>query len=157
MSNGNDPFGNGGGGDWGNQPGGQPGQPGGQPGQPGGQPGQPGQPRNDDVDMNYGQPLSQPPSQPPNQQLQPTSNKLENEDIVPIVLSAFFPGVGHMMLGQATKGIVILLVSIFTCGGAGLVWIAAIVDCYLLAMTRKYRNVDDWEFFPDMNKHFGSG
>jgi TM2 domain-containing membrane protein YozV len=151
MSDGNDPFGNGGGdgGDWGQPAGGGPAAGGGDFGQ------QPAQEQ--DVDMNYGQPLSQPPSQPPNTQLQSSGQKLDNNDIVAMVISAFFPGVGHMMLGQTVKGIVILAASVFTCGGMGLLWVAAIVDCYLLAMTRKYRQVDDWEFFPDMNKHFGSG
>lgn len=151
-----DPFG-GGGDDWQNPP------------QP---------PQNDDnIDMNYGQPLPPPqgpPQQPPQPQPQPgqygqgqmqggggplqtTKPKLENDDIIAIVVNLFFPGVGQMMLGQTTKGIVILAVSFFTCGGAGLLWVAVIIDAYLVAMTRKYRPLDDWEIFPDMNKHLGSG
>lgn len=155
-----DPFGQDGGGDWGEAP-------------------KPG-PDDDNIDMNYGQPLSQPPpagtaqqqpppgqamhqtpgqsmQQPPGNQLQSTKPKLDNDDIVPLILSAFFPGVGHMMLGQTTKGIVVLLAAIFTCGFGGLLNLAVILDCYLVAMTRKYRQLDDWEFFPDMNKHLGSG
>lgn len=157
-----DPYGGGGGSDddWGNPP------------QP--------QQNQDNIDMNYGQPLP-PQGAPPQQQqqhpgapqqqfqqggpvqgptggpLQPSKPKLENDDLIAIVVNLFFPGVGQMMLGQTVKGIVILVVSVFTCGGAGLLWIAVIIDAYLVAMTRKYRQLGDWEFFPDINKHLGSG
>ena len=121
----------------------------------------------ENIDMNYGQPLSPPggqPSQPgplmgqPQQQQQLVSSKpqLTNDDIVALVLSAFFPGVGHMILGQSMKGIAILVVSIFTCGGLGIGWILVLVDAYLVAMTRKYRPLGDWEFFPDSKQHFKS-
>ena len=146
-----DPFG-GGGGDWGNDP----------------------QPlkNEDNIDMNYGQPLppqgqpapGQPGQVPPTQmqppgggQLQQTKPKLENDDIIAMVLTFFLPGVGHMMLGQTTKGIVILVGTIFTCGVGYMLTILFAVDAYLVAMTKKYRQVDDWEVFPDMNKHLGSG
>ena len=155
-----DPYGGGGGSDddWGNPP------------QP--------QQNQDNIDMNYGQPLP-PQGAPPQQQhpgapqqqfqqggpvqgptggpLQPSKPKLENDDLIAIVVNLFFPGVGQMMLGQTVKGIVILVVSVFTCGGAGLLYIAVIIDAYLVAMTRKYRQLGDWEFFPDINKHLGSG
>ena len=117
-------------------------------------------PNDDNIDMNYGQPLPNQGGGPVQGQggpLQTTKPKLDNNDIIAIVLNLFFPGVGQMMLGQTVKGIVILAVSFFTCGGAGLLWVAVILDAYLVAMTRKYRPLDDWEIFPDMNKHLGSG
>ena len=119
------------------------------------------------IDMNYGQPLP-PPGQAPGQQqapmqqqpggqLQTTKPKLDNNDLIAIVINVFFPGVGQMMLGQTVKGIAILAASIFTCGGAGFLWVAVIIDAYLVAMTKKYRTLGEWEIFPDMNKHLGSG
>lgn len=131
--------------------------------------GNPPPPTEDDgIDMNYGQPLppqggaagpADPggPVQGSGGPLQTTKPKLDNNDIIAIVINAFLPGVGQMMLGQTTKGIVILAISFFTCGGAGLLWVAVLIDAYLVAMTRKYRQLDDFEIFPDMNKHFGSG
>lgn len=117
-----------------------------------------GQPpsQHEDVDLNYGQPPSQPPAPRPQTQLQSTKTKLDNNDIVAIVLSVFLPGVGHIVLGQVAKGVVILLATLVTCGGFGLIWIAALLDAYLVAMTQKYRDVGEWEFFPDVNQHFGS-
>lgn len=138
-----DPYGSGGG-DWG------------QPQQPPQQ-----QPQHEEIDMNYGQLPGQDQQQqalgPPNGQLKPTKGKLDNNDIIAIVVGVFLPGVGQLMLGQTTKGIVILLATLFTCYGFGFLWIAVVLDAYLLAMTKKYREVGEWEFFPDMNKHFGSG
>jgi hypothetical protein len=96
-----------------------------------------------------GQMQAQPPSQAP----QSGGDDLETNDIIAIVLSFFFPGVGHMMLGQTTKGVVMLAVFLFTCGGLGLLPFASVFDAFLLAKTVKYRAVDDWEFFPDMNEH----
>ena len=97
-----------------------------------------------------GQMQAQPPSQAPQSG---GADDLTTNDIIAIVLSFFFPGVGHMMLGQTTKGIVMLAVFVFTCGGLGLLPFASIFDAFLLAKTVKYRAVDDWEFFPDMNQH----
>lgn len=140
SGNGDDPFGRDGGGDW----------------------EAPSPPPDDpNIDMNYGQPLPNPNAptqmqpQPPNQ-LKRTKPKLENNDIVAMVVSLFLPGVGHMMLGQTTKGIVVLIGSFVTCYGGGLVWIAVLLDCYLVAMTKKYREVGEWEFFPDANQHLKS-
>jgi TM2 domain-containing membrane protein YozV len=79
---------------------------------------------------------------------------LEQNDIIALVLGLFLPGVGHMMLGQVPKGIAILVASVFTCAGFGLLGIAALVDLYLVARARKYRTLEDWEFFPDYKQAF---
>ena len=79
---------------------------------------------------------------------------LETNDIVAVVLSVFLPGVGHMILGQVVKGIVILAVSICTCVG----YLASIVvaaDALCVARMRKERPVDDWEFFPEHKRFLG--
>ncbi len=161
MSNNDDPFGRDGG-DWGEPP----------------------KPLADDdqIDMNYGQPLPPPggeqgpgghPLPQPGYGAPPLDDrpeqgitrspetgmakpKLENDDVVALVVSAFLPGVGHMLLGQVPKGVVILIGSWVTCYGFGLVWIAMLIDTYLVALTRKYRTVGDWEFFPDSSKHLKS-
>jgi TM2 domain-containing membrane protein YozV len=85
----------------------------------------------------------------------PTSRtKLDNSDIFKIILSAIFPGVGQMMLGQQTKGIVVLMVAIVTGCGFGLVSLASALDTYCVAITTRKRQVDEWEFFPDIGELF---
>lgn len=81
---------------------------------------------------------------------------MSTDHILVLVLSFFFPGVGHIMQGQTAKGLVILAVSIVTCAAGGLLSIAAVIDAFLLIKAKEYRQVDDWEFFPDFNKTFGS-
>lgn len=134
-----DQSGGSGGGDWGEDPAPLPGDP--------------------NIDMNYGQPLpsQQQLQQQPQQQLKPAKGKMENDDIIALVLTFIIPGVGHMMLGQMKRGILILAMTYLTCGAGYLLTIVFAVDAYLVAMTRKYRQVGDWEFLPDMNKHLGSG
>jgi TM2 domain-containing membrane protein YozV len=129
MSN-QDPYGQGG--DW-QQPTQQPGQP-----QQWQQPGPPGGP------MTH---------QPPPPQGSAGAN-LEQSDIIAIILSVFIPGLGHILLGQKSKGILFLALMIFTCYGFGLLWIVAAVDSFLVARARKYRALGDWEFFPDYKQAF---
>ncbi len=93
--------------------------------------------------------LDQPPAHRRN-----TRPKLDNSDIFAIILSTFFPGVGQMMNGQQTKGIVVLLVAIFTGCGVGLLSIASALDTYCLVLAKKRREVDEWEFFPDIKQWF---
>ncbi len=106
--------------------------------------------------QNYGQPPGyQPPGGPMMYHSGPaggTSTPLEGNDIVAIVLSLFLPGVGHMILGQTTKGIVVLLVSVLTCGLGGLLLAAVALDAYAVATAKKRRAVGEWEFFPDLFK-----
>jgi hypothetical protein len=59
-----------------------------------------------------------------------------------------------MMLGQQTKGIVVLLVAIVTGCGLGLISLASALDTYCLAIATKKREVDEWEFFPDIREAF---
>jgi TM2 domain-containing membrane protein YozV len=80
--------------------------------------------------------------------------KLDNSDIFAIILSAIFPGVGQMMLGQQTKGIVVLLVAIVTGCGLGLLSLASALDTYCVAIATKKREVDEWEFFPGVREIF---
>lgn len=84
----------------------------------------------------------------------PFSN-LETNDVLALILSFFFPGVGHMILGQVTKGILIVAVVIMTCGLGYLAMLFAVVDVLCLAQARKVRPVGDWEFFPDHKRILG--
>lgn len=81
--------------------------------------------------------------------------KLETNDIVAIVLSFFLPGVGHIMLGQKTKGIVILAVTILTCGVGYIASVLVALDAYLVAQVIKERPVGDWEIFPEHKRLLG--
>lgn len=83
------------------------------------------------------------------------SNQLETNDIVALVLSVVFPGVGHFLLGQTKKGIAIIAAVILSCGVGYLVSILIAVDAYCVARIRKERQVGEWEFFPEHNKLLG--
>ena len=74
---------------------------------------------------------------------------LSGTAIVAFVLSIFFPGVGHMMVGQVLKGIVILLVVIVTCGVGYMVALLIAADVMCVAQARRFRPVGPWEFFPE--------
>lgn len=80
-------------------------------------------------------------------------DKLETEDIIPVVLS-LIPGVGQMMMGQTVKGLVMLGLAIVTCGFGGLLAVASVLDAFLVASAKKRREVDEWEFFPDFKETF---
>ena len=99
-----------------------------------------------------GAPTSSPPPggplmHAPSTGLKPT-DQLDNNDLLAIILTVFFPGVGHMMVGQTTKGIAILAATYLTCGLGYVAFALVAIDCYMVAMARKKRPVDDWEFFP---------
>ncbi len=74
---------------------------------------------------------------------------LESNDIIALCLSFFiFPGVGHIISGQAIKGMAIIFGTIFTCGLGGLMWPLIAVDLYMVLMAKKQREVTEWEIFP---------
>lgn len=83
------------------------------------------------------------------------SSSLETNDIVALVLSVVFPGVGHFLLGQTKKGIAILAGVILSCGVGYVVSILIAVDAYCVARVRKERQVGEWEIFPEHNKLLG--
>lgn len=83
------------------------------------------------------------------------SAQLETNDIVALVLSVIFPGVGHFMLGQSKKGIAIIAGVILSCGVGYVVSLLVAVDAYCVARVRKERQVGEWEIFPDHNKLLG--
>lgn len=118
-----------------------------------GQPQQPQQPQPQQPQ----QPVQQPTNdwqQPGAQgQLQKVRHKLENEDIIAMVASFFFPGLGQILLGQTKKGALILAAMILTCGTGYIITLLVVADAYFVAQCKKDRPVDDWEIFPDYNRY----
>lgn len=83
----------------------------------------------------------------PNHYLQPSSD-LDTNDLLAVIISVIFPGAGHIMLGQMTKGIAILAATYLTCGAGYILCALVAVDAYMVAKVRKTRPVEDFEFFP---------
>ncbi|HEY0159643.1 MAG TPA: hypothetical protein VGF28_20310 [Thermoanaerobaculia bacterium] len=77
------------------------------------------------------------------------------DPILVLILNLFLAGVGSIILGQKTKGIVAIvtwfIIAIPTCGaGSGLVAIVMAVDGYLQAQQlQQGRPVGQWTFFSD--------
>ena len=68
--------------------------------------------------------------------------------LVCAVVSFFFPGVGQILAGQLLKGLVLLGLTVFTCGGFGLLPFIAAADAYMIAERRgRGETVGDWQFF----------
>ncbi|MEM1347280.1 MAG: hypothetical protein AAGI01_01905 [Myxococcota bacterium] len=120
------------------------------PGQQPGSWGQPQRPSESSSNQYYGAgggPIA-PHRAPEHQLARKPSAELDSNDIVALVLSVLLPGVGHMILGQTTKGLAILVMAFFTCN-YGMVGLAFVLyDAYMVAIARKARPVDDWEFLP---------
>lgn len=82
-----------------------------------------------------------------------THETLTTTDILAIVLSVVAPGVGHIILGQTLKGLVILLLVFATFGVGLLVSAVVALDCYLVARARKERTLGTWECFPERRRY----
>jgi hypothetical protein len=65
------------------------------------------------------------------------------------------PGLGHIILGQALKGVVILALVVASCGVGYLAAAVIALDAYLLARARKVREVGPWEIFPERRRSLG--
>ena len=87
-------------------------------------------------------------TRPQNTYMTNPSQQLDTNDVMGIALNFFFPGAGYMVLGQTTKGIAILAATYLPCGAGYLLTIIFVLDAYMVAMARKNRPVDEWEFFP---------
>ena len=77
------------------------------------------------------------------------------DPILVLVLNLLIGGVGYIIMGQKTKGIVAIIawigIGIPTCGaGAGLIGVIAAIDGYLQAQQlQKGTPVGQWTFFND--------
>jgi hypothetical protein len=80
-------------------------------------------------------------------QIHPTGKTMD--PVLAALLSFLIVGLGQIVLGQTIKGIVMLVVVIFTFGfGMLLIWPVAIIDAYLIAQKlRRGQSVGEWEFF----------
>ncbi len=83
------------------------------------------------------------------------SATLDTHDVVAIVLSVILPGLGHLMLGQKTKGLVIFAAVIASCGVGYVVSVLIAVDAYLVARVRKHRPAGEFECFPEHEAYLG--
>ena len=78
----------------------------------------------------------------------PSSEPLETDELV-AVIAALIPGLGQLIMGQTAKGVMLMIIALFTACVGGLVSVASVVDAYLVAKAKQRRPVGDWEFFPD--------
>jgi len=63
-----------------------------------------------------------------------------------VIVSLFLPGMGHVYLGQRTKGIIIFVGSILTCGVLGLACIFAALDAtHLARKLQRDEPIGPWE------------
>jgi TM2 domain-containing membrane protein YozV len=83
-------------------------------------------------------------------------SSLEATDILAIVLSIVTPGLGHIILGQPLKGIVILAAVLGSCGVGYVICALVAIDAYLVAKVRKEREVGPWEVFPEHRSYAGA-
>src|SRR5262245_18961568 len=75
--------------------------------------------------------------------------ELDAVDVLAVILSVLAPGIGHIVLGQVMKGIVILALVIATCGVGYIISAIIALDAFMVARVRRVRQVGDWEFFPE--------
>jgi hypothetical protein len=80
--------------------------------------------------------------------------ELEFTDFVAVVLSIFAPGLGHVILGQVMKGVVIMVLTILSCGVGYIVSALIALDAFMVARARHTRPVGDWEIFPEYRAVF---
>ncbi|MFO0568765.1 MAG: hypothetical protein U0263_24090 [Polyangiaceae bacterium] len=76
------------------------------------------------------------------------NRELDANDVLAIVLSVLAPGLGHVLLGQVTKGIVILALVVASCGVGYVISALIALDAYFVAKARHAREVGEWETFP---------
>jgi TM2 domain-containing membrane protein YozV len=78
-----------------------------------------------------------------------TSSELDATDVLAIVVSVLAPGLGHVILGQVAKGLVIMALVIASCGVGYIVSAIVALDAFLVAKARRRRAVGLWETFPE--------
>ena len=80
------------------------------------------------------------------------SNPPKN-NVVAIVLSVLFPGIGQLYLGQTTKGVAVLIgyfvIGVVTLGlGFLIIWILSLIDTVKLSgKLQAGQPIGEWEFF----------
>jgi hypothetical protein len=82
-------------------------------------------------------------------------DRLDVVDVAAIVLSVLAPGLGHVILGQTLKGLLILALVVASCGVGYIVAAVIALDAYCVARARKQREVGAWELFPERRRTLG--
>ena len=80
---------------------------------------------------------------------------LDAHDLIAIVISVFIPGVGHIFLCLKAKGLLILAAVVISLGVGYVLSCIIAVDALLVARTRKFRPVADFECFPEHQRFLG--
>ena len=75
--------------------------------------------------------------------------ELDVVDVLAVILSVIAPGIGHIVLGQVMKGIVILALVVASCGVGYIISAIIALDAFMVARARRVRRVGDWEIFPE--------
>lgn len=75
--------------------------------------------------------------------------EFDGTDILAIVVSVLAPGLGHVILGQVAKGLVIMALVIASCGVGYIVSAIVALDAFMVAKARRRRAVGLWETFPE--------
>ena len=75
--------------------------------------------------------------------------ELDVVDVLAVILSVLAPGIGHIVLGQVMKGLVILLLVVASCGVGYIISAIIALDAFMVARARRVRKVGDWECFPE--------
>ena len=84
----------------------------------------------------------------PNTGLKQNTDQLDSNDAIALVVTLILPGIGHLMLGQTQKGLAIFALTFFTCGLSYFAVLLVIYDAYMVALARKKRPIQEWEFLP---------
>lgn len=78
-----------------------------------------------------------------------TPSELGGTDVLAIIISVLAPGLGHVILGQVAKGLLIMALVIASCGVGYIVSAIVALDAFLVAKARRRRAVGLWETFPE--------
>lgn len=91
-----------------------------------------------------------PPAQPAPLAAPPVATPVTTgtDPLVAGLLSLVLPGLGQLVAGQTTKGVVMLILGFLTCGLGGLLNLALALDAYLIAQrVRRGETIQEWQFF----------
>lgn len=69
-------------------------------------------------------------------------------------VSLFVPGVAHLAFGQTKKGAIILIIFGLSLGTILIATLAFALDALLIVRAKRYREVGEFEFFPDYKEFF---
>ncbi|MCC6903562.1 MAG: hypothetical protein IT377_31630, partial [Polyangiaceae bacterium] len=68
-----------------------------------------------------------------------TQSELDGTDVLAIIVSVLAPGLGHVILGQVAKGLLIMALVIASCGVGYIVSAIIALDAFFVAKARRRR------------------